>query len=295
MKLSTFWFKFLHRDWLDSESIVNMPMAAEGLYCRCLALQAHLGNIPADLTKLALMLRRPEAEVRANWDSVKGMFTPETVGDEPRLFNQKQRDIIRECQESHEKHVKAGKKRGRYAKDMLQHISSASSARASISNSISISDSVSKDEKVQDFGGPNPEPEKPPAHAPKKKPAKPFSYVKGPHAESFFRFWESYPDDSAPAKAFEAWNSLAPTPELVEIILADIAERKRSDPKWKNNYIKNPTTYIHAHDWDGKVSKAPANRGGYNPNQPGFIKSNPTPATPEQLAEVEALQKEMQY
>lgn len=289
MRRAKAYFKLWHHDWLNSESIVDMTAEQEGIYFRCLALQAQLGSIPDDTQKLALLLRRPHDVVARAWEVVKTNFKPDntTVG---RLYNERLEAVIADIN-AREKKLSLRSKKGATTRSRVDHESITSRAlRASGYGYESgyESESVLKDEKV----------------APEKRRTKTDSVLSVSALLSFEKFWAAYPKRKARGDAENAWNKIRPDENLLARILAAVEAQKQS-ADWRKEagqFIPHPATWLNRKGWEDDAGAPsginplpPANRGGYNPNQPGFIKSNPTPATAEQLAEVEALQKEMQY
>ncbi|MEZ6141580.1 MAG: hypothetical protein R3B84_13490 [Zavarzinella sp.] len=68
----------------------------------------------------------------------------------------------------------------------------------------------------------------------------------------FESFWNSYPKKTGKKAALSEWLNLAPTPELVARILADLAQRCQSQA-WTNDdgrWIPNPAKYIQEERWN---------------------------------------------
>lgn len=277
------WFKFFYRDWIESERIMEMSLAAEGLYIRCLALQAIHGSIPSSKDKLAKLLHRTVKEIGPALDEILPHFETEVSENESRILNQKLQNII---QNSDLKKSNYSQARGRILPTCAR-----TSVSASVSGSVSASGS--EDEKE-----PKPEKEQDPPKKREKKLVE--NYVVGPNAESFLRFWSAYPNKNARHKAFEIWDNYAPGPETEAKILASI-EKKKSSPMWRKDggeYIELPTTFLNQRRWEdeGVSGITPMTaRGGYTPHQTGFVASKPVvPASAEDRAEVERIQREME-
>lgn len=88
------WFKFYYRDWLESERVLRLSPAAQGIYFRCMCLQAIYHNIPANVSELSRRLQLTESDITSEWESVKLFFESETRGGEERLFNADLREVI---------------------------------------------------------------------------------------------------------------------------------------------------------------------------------------------------------
>jgi uncharacterized protein YdaU (DUF1376 family) len=65
---------FYGKDFFDDERVKYLTLAGWGLYIALLWRQWTEGSIPADLTKMAAILGRPEKEIRAAWDGVSQFF-----------------------------------------------------------------------------------------------------------------------------------------------------------------------------------------------------------------------------
>jgi hypothetical protein len=65
----------------------------------------------------------------------------------------------------------------------------------------------------------------------------------------FARFWEAYPKKRKRKTAEEIWNRKH-LDDRVEELLADILERSKSDQRWLEGYIPDPTTYLNGERWN---------------------------------------------
>jgi ferredoxin-thioredoxin reductase catalytic subunit len=67
----------------------------------------------------------------------------------------------------------------------------------------------------------------------------------------FARFWASYPEQYRIAKgsARKAWLKLKPNRQLVEQIMAKLAQQKQSE-KWQNGYVVSPERYLLEERWE---------------------------------------------
>jgi len=79
-----------------------------------------------------------------------------------------------------------------------------------------------------------------------------------PVEESFARFWSAYPRRTKKPAARDAWHKLSPRPELVETILAAVADQRQSDQWTRDNgrYIPHPATWINGQRWTDELAPA---------------------------------------
>lgn len=79
----------------------------------------------------------------------------------------------------------------------------------------------------------------------------------------FIAFWKVYPKRKAKVTAQKAWKKLAPDQKLKERILADIAEKKKSE-EWSEEggkYIPYPATYLNQRRWEDEESPKESKHG----------------------------------
>ncbi len=71
-------------------------------------------------------------------------------------------------------------------------------------------------------------------------------------AASFLAFWESYPKKKSRADAEKAWRTLAPSPDLLQRIMAALAAQRASRDwtKEAGKYIPFPATWLRGRRWD---------------------------------------------
>lgn len=82
--------------------------------------------------------------------------------------------------------------------------------------------------------------------------------------EQFERFWGAYPRKVKKKIAFEKWCALNPDLDLVEKILAAVAQQSKS-PQWKKDegqFIPHPSTWINERRWEDEVSITTQKVGG---------------------------------
>jgi hypothetical protein len=165
------WFKLYYRDWLESESVSRMSPSAQGIYFRCICLQAIYGTIPTDLDDLFSLLRlRPRhyADLKREWPAIATHFTTIDCNGEQRCYNEKQREILESAEKNREAKSNGGRnsaeKRGfkfqhscedtcedtsqDSCEDNTQLLPTKLEVRASVSESVSVSNSDSKNQTV---------------------------------------------------------------------------------------------------------------------------------------------------
>ena len=74
----------------------------------------------------------------------------------------------------------------------------------------------------------------------------------GPPPEGFAEFWAAYPAKADKKAAVRAFTRLAPSPELLAVILAAVA-RQRAWPKWLKDggqFVPNPATWLNGSRWE---------------------------------------------
>lgn len=84
----------------------------------------------------------------------------------------------------------------------------------------------------------------------------------------FDEFWEAYPKKVAKPKAIRAFARLHMTRELLDIILADIRCKQRTE-RWKKQdglYIPHPASYLNNRRWEDEVTlpQQPEQSHSYN-------------------------------
>lgn len=229
------WFKFYFRDWLESERVQRMAIAAQGLYIRALALQGIYGSIPADLEDLSLAMR-VKISAFSDWDQVLPHFEVEEVDGEKRLYNKDLRAILVHKQ----KLSKTRSKIAANAKQLLSNSTSKSEAKASTrararSNSLSKSESKSLD-------------------------------------DSFNSFWEVYPNRKDKEAARKAWVKLNPDEFLARQIAEHVSKRAFEDEQWtKENrkFVPMGSTFLNNKRWTDEY--APSCTIGPISNRQGYI------------------------
>jgi hypothetical protein len=74
----------------------------------------------------------------------------------------------------------------------------------------------------------------------------------GGDAGGFDQFWTLYPRKEKKRDARKAWDTLAPTPELVARILAALTWQ-RDNPRWREDqgrYVPHPASYLNGRRWE---------------------------------------------
>lgn len=97
----------------------------------------------------------------------------------------------------------------------------------------------------------------------------------------FERYWQEVPVKVKKKTAADIWKRKH-LDDKVEIIIADIENRKRADDRWLRGYIPDPPVYLRQERWNDEIIR-PRNAHLTAPNahvafQPSL--SSATPATP---------------
>ena len=252
------WIQFYTRDWLESERVMGMSCAAEGVYIRCLAAQHVRGNIPADVAKLARVLNKPVAEVESVWHEVVIHFESETIDGEERLFNEKLREQILDTCTKSKNYSKAQRRRHKVKSDSnLAQICDKSDTNPSQIPSVSVSSSVSVSDSKRIL------------------------------KEKFAEFYAAYPRKQKPGDAEKAWGKIKSV-ELADQIIAHIAKRRTEDDQWLRDggkYIPYPATFLNAKGWEDEY--LPSTPTSVYSNRQGYVE--PVKPMPKQLPPFDAV------
>jgi hypothetical protein len=84
------------------------------------------------------------------------------------------------------------------------------------------------------------------------------NHQKNPLAQSFARFWQSYPKRKSKGQAEKAWHKLKPNEQLVPEILAGV-ERAKTSEQWLRDggqFVPYPATWLNARGWEDEISVA---------------------------------------
>ena len=210
------WFKFFFRNWIESERVRRMPLAAQALYVRALCLQAIHGSLPCDLEELAMLLHVRFSEMDA-WNHVTPHFIVDATGTEPRLYNEHLREVLVLRERDAEARRKGAESANaqRNAQRTQKTKQSAKRQRAvRASSSLSSSYSLSL---------------------------------------SFSKLWEIYPNGKGKSVALRAWENLNPDEKLADTILAHVAKRATTDPQWIKDggqYVPMCSTFLNQRRWE---------------------------------------------
>ncbi len=74
------------------------------------------------------------------------------------------------------------------------------------------------------------------------------------YSDEFMVWWNRYPRKESKAKAWEAWERIAPPKPFIDELLAAIEWQSKSD-KWVKDggqYVPMPTTYLNGRKWEDK-------------------------------------------
>ena len=213
------WFKFFFRNWLESERVRRMPLAAQGLYLRALCLQAIHGSLPCDLEELAMLLHVRFSEMDA-WNDVAKHFTVDTTSpEEPRLYNEHLREVL--------------VLRERDAEARRKGADSANAQRGAQRN-------AQRTRKTQQ-----------PANA--QRALRASSSTSSSLSISFSKFWDIYPNRKSKSVALQAWTKLNPDDALVETILGHVTKRAVADPQWVKDggqFVPMASTFLNQRRWE---------------------------------------------
>lgn len=69
----------------------------------------------------------------------------------------------------------------------------------------------------------------------------------------FPEFWSAYPKKVKKADALKKWK-LKRLDDMADAILTDIKIRLADDPRWKDGFIPDPTTYINGERWNDEIN-----------------------------------------
>ena len=96
------------------------------------------------------------------------------------------------------------------------------------------------------------------------------SKVKQPqYSPIFLKFWQYYPKKTRKREAYEAWQKIDPSEELVAKMLKTLSWQIRSD-SWKNEkgrYIPKPSTWLNESLWDDEPNQDLENISKFPPGQ----------------------------
>ena len=85
--------------------------------------------------------------------------------------------------------------------------------------------------------------------------------------DRFADFWSVYPKRVKKAEAKKKWKAKRLDDKADEII-ADVEKRKRSDGRWLDGFVPDPTTYINGERWDDEIEPRKGADGKREPNPP---------------------------
>ena len=273
---------------------MEMSCAAEGVYMRCLLLQTERTNLPQNVHKLALLLRKPVEELEKVWHEVEPHFETEVVDGETRLYNARHREVLKESVYKSNKYSKAAKKR---EQAKLKHNCATTptqsdqdcALRASVSDSVS--DSVSASSKTRDL------------KASSKAKAADSDHL-GKSDAKFCEFYDLYPRKINRKDAYAAYlKHVSGDDDHADLIRAT---RAAADGLFSNrslDRIPYPSVWINARNWQDDTADLSAPQpqihngfvrsGSHDPVQAyrdrieKFDPASVKPLTPEQIAEDE--------
>jgi hypothetical protein len=91
-----------------------------------------------------------------------------------------------------------------------------------------------------------------PAAAPEPLSTKTAAYMSNKNWPAFEQFWKLYPNRKGKFAAWRAFQKLAPTPELLAIIMKAVETQKRWPQWFKDNgqFIPRPSTWLNGGNWE---------------------------------------------
>ena len=78
---------------------------------------------------------------------------------------------------------------------------------------------------------------------------------RGRPADRFDEFWTAYPKKVKRKDAKKVWQAKK-LDALLETLLADIQERLKSDRRWREGFIPDPTTYLRGERWNDEIDRS---------------------------------------
>lgn len=225
------WFPFYVDDWLASESVRAMSLAARGLYIECLRHAWTEGSIPADVTLLARVLGVSRREVATLWPQVAPKWQPAGEG---RLTNARLEAERAKADAVSKRRAEAGK-RGAQAKH-------------GASNVVANADELPEQRSPQSH--PQSQSQEP---NPLVRPAPPSDPMAG-----FDRFKARYPRREKWPDAEAAWRSRkVQGAKHVDAILADLETRWLDQWRTAPQFVPLPASYLRGRRWEDE--RAPPN------------------------------------
>lgn len=107
----------------------------------------------------------------------------------------------------------------------------------------------------------------------------------GRQADRFGEFWELYPKKVAKKPAAEKWKAKKLDAKADEI-LADVRARMKSDRRWLDGYVPNPTTYLTQERWQDEIQGAPRPPSAVPSGKPAAPAESPLEAQLNWIAEM---------
>lgn len=223
MKKTQHWFKFYYRDWLDSERVLRMSLAAQGLYIRALSYQAKQGSLPSDTGEIRTVLMVPNASDEVLSEVLEHFETSE----DGRLVNNKLNCLLDEykglCDRNKENRAKRKSNGGSttVATTVERPLKSGNNDRAytrAPARSVSVSVSLNKD--IED---------------------------------SFNSLWRLYPNRKDKQAARKAWAKLNPSDEMSRRIISHVEARAKTDKAWLKDggqFVPMLSTFLNNARWE---------------------------------------------
>lgn len=243
------WFPFYVDDYLGSEAVCAMNMAARGVYTTMLAKAWRQGSVPADLDQLARVLQMPRRQLEAVWPKVAACWEETSPG---RLTNPRQEAERAKASRDRQRHAEAGalgaearwQKHGKAIAEPSHRHTSANGPP------------MAKHGEIQSH--PHPDTTAPPSP----------SRARGAGAlEGFEVFWQAYPRQEARGRAERAWVKLhPPLPAVLEAIAWQTHQgRLRPATAEGRSLVPLPASWLHDRGWEDARGNGPV----AGPDPPG--------------------------
>ena len=88
-------------------------------------------------------------------------------------------------------------------------------------------------------------------------------------SDRFPEFWGEYPNKRGKAVAAKAWKRKR-LDKIADKIIADVQARKMRDPKWRDGYIPDGSTYVNQERWQDAID-APSPHSGNSGDRDDFM------------------------
>ena len=100
-------------------------------------------------------------------------------------------------------------------------------------------------------------------------------FVVPPATDSFEQFWQAYPRRIAKKDARKAWDTIRPTPQLLETILTALAWQTQQ-PQWMKDdgaFVPYPASWLRAERWEDECPPSLRPRSRWCDHDPECVTS----------------------